>query len=95
MTGVIALGSDHGLCSRFNEVLAALLREWFFVELFPVCAESLAAARNITDRLADLNTVYRQQCQEAVSVKSLNAPCPLARVWRETGILQVSRFGCG
>jgi len=107
LTGVIAFGSDHGLCGRFNEVLAVLLREWFFVELFRVCAEPpasehasrlpamQAAERNITDRLADLNTVYRQQRQEAVGVKPLNAPCPLARVWRETGILQVSRFGCG
>ena len=52
-----------------------LLREWLFVELFRACAESLAsehasrllamqaAERNIADRLAELNTTYRQQRQ--------------------------------
>lgn len=65
-------------------LLAALLREWFFVELFRACAESLAsehasrllamqtAERNITDRLAELNTVYRQQRQEAITSEMLD-----------------------
>jgi len=84
LTGVIAFGSDHGVCGRFIEVLAVLLREWFFVELFRVCTESLAsehasrllamqaAERYITDRLADLNTVYRQQRQEAITSELLD-----------------------
>ena len=69
---------------RAADLLAALLREWFFVELFRVCAESLAsehasrllamqtAERNITDRLAELNTVYRQQRQEAITSELLD-----------------------
>ncbi|QQS54673.1 MAG: F0F1 ATP synthase subunit gamma [Candidatus Competibacteraceae bacterium] len=66
------------------ELLAALLREWLFVELFRACAESLAsehasrllamqaAERNITDRLAELNTAYRQQRQEAITAELLD-----------------------
>ena len=66
------------------ELLAALLREWLFVELFRACAESLAsehasrllamqaAERNIADRLAELNTTYRQQRQEAITAELLD-----------------------
>ncbi len=65
-------------------LLAALLQEWFFVELFRACAESLAsehasrlmamqtAERNIEERLAELNTVYRQQRQEAITAELLD-----------------------
>lgn len=73
-----------GYAADRADLLAALLREWFFVELFRVCAESLAsehasrllamqtAERNITDRLAELNTVYRQQRQEAITSELLD-----------------------
>ena len=66
------------------DLLAALLREWLFVELFRACAESLtsehasrllamqAAERNIADRLAELNTFYRQQRQEAITAELLD-----------------------
>ena len=65
-------------------LLAALLREWLFVELFRACAESLAsehasrllamqaAERNIADRLTELNAVYRQQRQEAITAELLD-----------------------
>lgn len=73
-----------GYAADRAEVLAALLREWFFVELFRVCAESLAsehasrllamqtAERNISDRLAALNTAYGQQRQEAITSELLD-----------------------
>ncbi|MCB1921422.1 MAG: F0F1 ATP synthase subunit gamma [Candidatus Competibacteraceae bacterium] len=66
------------------ELLAALLREWLFVELFRACAESLAsehasrllamqaAERNIIDRLMELNAAYRQQRQEAITAELLD-----------------------
>jgi len=66
------------------DLLALLLQEWFFVQLFRACAESLAsecasrllamqaAERNITDRLAELNAVYRQQRQEAITTELLD-----------------------
>ncbi|MDG4554528.1 MAG: F0F1 ATP synthase subunit gamma [Candidatus Competibacter sp.] len=66
------------------DLLAALLQEWLFVELFRACAESLAsehasrllamqaAERNIADRLAELNTAYRQQRQEAITAELLD-----------------------
>ncbi|MCB1769465.1 MAG: F0F1 ATP synthase subunit gamma [Candidatus Competibacteraceae bacterium] len=66
------------------ELLAALLREWLFVELFRACAESLAsehasrllamqtAERNIADRLTELNATYRQQRQEAITAELLD-----------------------
>ena len=65
-------------------LLAALLREWLFVELFRACAESLAsehasrllamqaAERDIADRLAELNIAYRQQRQEAITAELLD-----------------------
>ncbi|MCP5158960.1 MAG: F0F1 ATP synthase subunit gamma [Gammaproteobacteria bacterium] len=67
-----------------TELLAAWLQEWLFVELFRACAESLAsehasrllamqaAERNITERLAELNGVYRQQRQEAITAELLD-----------------------
>jgi len=73
-----------GYAADRAEVLAALLREWFFVELFRACAESLTsehasrllamqtAERNITDRLVELNNAYRQQRQEAITSELLD-----------------------
>jgi F-type H+-transporting ATPase subunit gamma len=73
-----------GYAADRTELLAALLREWLFVELFRACAESLAsehtsrllamqaAERNIVDRLAELNTTYRQQRQEAITAELLD-----------------------
>lgn len=73
-----------GYAAERADLLAALLREWFFVELFRACAESLAsehasrllamqtAERNIEERLADLNILYRQQRQEAITAELLD-----------------------
>lgn len=73
-----------GYASDRASLLAALLREWFFVELFRACAESMAsehasrllamqaAERNIGDRLAELNSAWRQQRQEAITAELLD-----------------------
>ncbi len=73
-----------GYAGHRTEILAALLQEWLFVELFRACAESLAsenasrllamqaAERNITDRLDELNRIYRQQRQEAITTELLD-----------------------
>lgn len=73
-----------GYAADQAEIVAALLREWLFVELFRACAESLAsehasrllamqaAERNISDRLDELNAAYRQQRQEAITAELLD-----------------------
>jgi F-type H+-transporting ATPase subunit gamma len=81
---LLAKRSLPGYAADRTELLAALLREWLFVELFRACAESLAsehasrllamqaAERNIIDRLAELNAIYRQQRQEAITAELLD-----------------------
>jgi len=73
-----------GYAADRTELLAVLLREWLFVELFRACAESLAsehasrllamqaAEHTITDRLAELNAAYRQQRQETITAELLD-----------------------
>lgn len=73
-----------GYAAGRAEIVAALLREWLFVELFRACAESLAiehasrllamqaAERNVSDRLDELNAAYRQQRQEAITAELLD-----------------------
>ena len=65
-------------------LLAALIRQYFFVTLFRACAESLAcehaarlavmqrADKNIAEHLANLNNQYRQQRQTAITEELLD-----------------------
>ena len=67
-----------------QELLAALIRQYFLVTLFRACAESLAcehaarlavmqrADKNIAEHLQELNNLYRQQRQAAITDELLD-----------------------
>jgi F-type H+-transporting ATPase subunit gamma len=67
-----------------SQLLSSLIRQYLFVSLFRVCAESLAgenasriasmqaAERNISDRLAELKQGYNQMRQTAITEELLD-----------------------
>ena len=67
-----------------EELLSALLRQYFFVTLFRACAESLAAEhnsrlaamqnaeKNIDERMGEVNGAYRRERQGAITAELLD-----------------------
>jgi F-type H+-transporting ATPase subunit gamma len=67
-----------------GQLLAALIRQYLFVQLYRACAESLAsentsrlmtmqsAEKNIEERLGELNTSYHSRRQEAITSELLD-----------------------
>ena len=67
-----------------QELLAALIRQYFFVTLYRACAESLTcehaarlavmqrADKNIAEHLQELNNLYREQRQAAITDELLD-----------------------
>jgi F-type H+-transporting ATPase subunit gamma len=68
----------------WDRLFSALIRQYLFVSLYRACAESLAsenasrlaamqgAEKNIDDRLAELQTLFRQQRQTAITEELLD-----------------------